>query len=97
WQPPVPQAFPAAGRDAIATLRVQIENLRVGGYASDYDAYLATQVATVLCGGDLDPNTLVDEPWFLQREREAFVHLLGQPKTQERIRTLLPNGKAVRN
>lgn len=97
WQPPVPQAFPAAGRDALATLRVQIENLRVGGYASDYDAYLATQVATVLCGGDLDPNTLVDEPWLLQRERDAFVHLLGQPKTQERIRTLLTNGKAVRN
>jgi 3-hydroxyacyl-CoA dehydrogenase len=86
-----------AGRDAIATLKAQLVNMRVGGYISDYDFHIAEQVATAICGGDVDPGSLVDEAWMLRLEREAFLGLLANPKTQERIAGLLQTGKPVRN
>jgi 3-hydroxyacyl-CoA dehydrogenase len=97
WRPPLAARFPVAGRDAIATLKAQLVNMRVGGYISDYDFHIAEQVATAICGGDVDPGSLVDEAWMLRLEREAFLGLLANPKTQERIAGLLQTGKPVRN
>lgn len=97
WRPPLPRRFPVAGRDGIATLKAQLVNMRVGGYISEYDFTVAEKIAHVLCGGDVDPGSLVDEDWMLRREREAFLALLDQPKTQERITGMLKTGKPVRN
>lgn len=97
WRPPLPARFPVAGRDGIATLKAQLVNMKVGGFISDYDFEVAEQVATVICGGDVDPGSLVDEAWILRLERQAFLHLLVQPKTQERIAGMLKTGKPVRN
>ncbi|MGB6103707.1 MAG: 3-hydroxyacyl-CoA dehydrogenase/enoyl-CoA hydratase family protein [Pusillimonas sp.] len=97
WRPPLPRRFPVAGRDGIATLTAQLVNMKVGGFISDHDFIVAEKVAQVMCGGDVDPGSWVDEAWMLAREREAFLHLLVQPKTQERIAGLLKTGKPVRN
>lgn len=97
WRPPIPRPFPVAGRDGIATLKAQLMNMKVGGYISDYDFHIAEHVATVLCGGDVDPGSLVDEQWMLELERRSFLALLQNPKTQERIMGMLNTGKPVRN
>src|SRR5206468_10480793 len=70
----------AAGRDVRAGLRAAIHQLKQGGYASDYDAYLSGCLAHILCGGDLSSGQWVDEQWFLDLERAAFVELAQQPK-----------------
>ncbi len=97
WRPPLPKTFPVAGRDGIATLKAQLLNMKVGGYISDYDYEVAEKVAYVICGGDVDPGSKVDEAWMLALEREAFLDLLVRPKTQERITGLLKTGKPIRN
>lgn len=97
WRAPLPARFPVAGRDAIATLKAQLLNMRVGGFISDYDYEVGGHIAHVICGGDVDPGSLVDEAWLLKLEREAFLALLVQPKTQERIAGILKTGKPVRN
>ncbi|CAM3364467.1 3-hydroxyacyl-CoA dehydrogenase [Bordetella sputigena] len=97
WRPPLPAPFPVAGTDGAATLAAQLVNLRDGGFISAYDYELARTVAHVICGGDVDPGTLVDEEWMLALERRAFLGLLGNPKTHERIMGMLKTGKPVRN
>lgn len=96
-RPPLPRPFPVAGRDALATLKGQLLNMKVGGFISDYDYVVAGEVADVLCGGDVDPGSLADEAWMLARERRAFLGLLGRPQTQERLMGFLKTGKPVRN
>ncbi len=97
WHPPLAQTFPVAGRDGAATLKAQLLNMKVGGFISEYDFVVAEKVAHVMCGGDVDPGSMVDEAWMLALEREAFLGLLGNPKTQERIAGILKTGKPVRN
>jgi len=97
WRPPLPGLFPVAGRDAIATLKAQLVNMRVGGFISEHDFTVAANVAHVICGGDVDPGSLVDDEWMLSLERQAFLGLLANPKTQERIMGFLKTGKPVRN
>ena len=58
---------------------------------------IAVRIATVLCGGEVDRGSLVDEAWLLRLEREHFVALAQMPKTQERIAHMLKTGKPLRN
>src|SRR5690606_8068386 len=97
WRAPMPQPFPVAGRDGIATLSAQLVNMQVGGFISEHDFHVAQTLLHVMCGGDLDPGERVDEGWMLAREREAFLGLLAHPKTQERIMGFVKTGKPVRN
>lgn len=97
WRPPLQRTFPVAGRDAIATLKVQLVNMQVGGFISAHDFTVAEKVAYVICGGDVDPGSLVDDEWMLSLERQAFLGLLADPKTQERIMGFVKTGKPVRN
>ena len=97
YRPPLARRYPVAGRDAIATLTAQLVNMKVGGYISGHDFTVARKVAHVICGGDVDPGSMVDDAWMLAQERAAFLHLLTEPKTQERIAGLLKTGKPVRN
>lgn len=97
WAPPMKARFAVAGRDGAATLKAQLVNMREGGYISEHDERLGSQIAEVLCGGDVDPGTEVDEAWILRLERKAFMRLLRNPKTQERILGMMNTGKPVRN
>ena len=97
WRPPLRRSFPVAGRSAMATIRAQLVNMRDGGFISAYDFKIASLIAEVVCGGDVDAGTLVTEEYLLALERKAFCHLIGQPKTHERILGMLNTGKPVRN
>ncbi|HXY05153.1 MAG TPA: 3-hydroxyacyl-CoA dehydrogenase/enoyl-CoA hydratase family protein [Burkholderiaceae bacterium] len=88
----------AAGRSVLATIKAgHLANMREGGHISAHDFYIASCVADVLCGGDVDAGALVDEQWFLDLERKHFVQLLGHPKSQERMMGMMQTGKPVRN
>jgi 3-hydroxyacyl-CoA dehydrogenase len=71
--------------------------MRDGGLISAHDYHLASCIADVMCGGDVDAGTLVDEEWFLNLERKHFEQLVAHPKSQERMMGLLQTGKPVRN
>jgi 3-hydroxyacyl-CoA dehydrogenase len=97
YRPPTPEPIYAAGRDALAALRVGVYMLREGGYISEYDAHVGGQLARVLSGGELSRPAWVD-PWtILDLEREAFLSLAGEPLTQARMWHLLQTGKPLRN
>ncbi len=97
WRPPVRAPFPVAGRNAIATIQGQLANMRDGGFISAHDFHLATLIAEVVCGGDVDGGSLVTEEYLHTLERDRFCGLLDHPKTQERIMGMLQTGKPVRN
>ncbi|KFN45255.1 3-hydroxyacyl-CoA dehydrogenase/enoyl-CoA hydratase family protein [Arenimonas composti] len=98
YRPPLPaRAISVAGDVGIATFRMMLENMREGRFISDHDYEVSRRIATVLCGGEVDRGSLVDEEWLLRLERENFVALAQMPKTQERIAYMLKNGKPLRN
>ncbi len=86
-----------AGREAIATLRLGARNLKLGGYISEYDEFVADKLINVIGGGDVTPGTIVDEQRLLDLEKEAFLSLCGEQKTQDRIQYMLMNNKPLRN
>jgi 3-hydroxyacyl-CoA dehydrogenase len=71
--------------------------MRDGGFISQHDFHIASLIANVVTGGDVDPGTLVNEDYLMSLERQAFCSLIEHPKTQERILGLLNTGKPVRN
>jgi 3-hydroxyacyl-CoA dehydrogenase len=97
YRPPHRRMFPVAGRSARATIQGQLVNLRDGGFASAHDFHIASLIANVVTGGDVDANTLVTEEYLMTLERQAFCELVQHPKTQERILGMLSTGKPVRN
>ncbi len=98
YRPPLPpSAIPVAGRTGIATLEMMLVNMRDGGFISAYDFEVSLAIARVLCGGDVEPGSLVDEKWLLDLERREFMTLLKNPKTQERVAHTLKTGKPLRN
>ena len=97
WRAPHKRLFPVAGRSGIATIRGSLVNMRDGGFISDHDQHIATLIAEVVCGGDVDAGTLVSEEYLMQLERKAFCSLIAHPKSQERILGMLSTGKPLRN
>ena len=97
WRAPLRAPFPVAGRNGIATMKAQLVALRDGGFASAHDYHIATLIAEVVCGGDVDAGSLVTEEYLMALERQRFVGLLDHAKTQERIMGMLQTGKPVRN
>ena len=97
WRAPRRALFPVAGRAGIATLTAQLVNMRDGGFISAHDFLLGRTIAEVMCGGDVDAGTMVDEEWIMGLERRAFTGLLTHPRTQERIMGMMQTGKPVRN
>ena len=90
-------AVPVAGKTGIATLEMMLVNMRDGGFISPYDFEIGLKVARVLCGGEVDAGSLVDERWLLELERAEFMALLRNDKTQARIAHTLATGKPLRN
>ena len=97
FTPNKPEQVWAAGRDAHAALLLGIEGFLEGGYASEYDAFIARKLAYVLTGGALSTPQWVDEQYILDLERQAFLDLIMEQKTQERIAYMLENNKPLRN
>ena len=97
WRAPHKRLFPVAGRDGRATIMGQLVNMRDGGFISQHDFHIASLIAGVVTGGDVDPGTLVSEEYLMTLERQAFCALIVHPKTQERILGMLNTGKPVRN
>ncbi|MCM3562661.1 3-hydroxyacyl-CoA dehydrogenase/enoyl-CoA hydratase family protein [Hydrogenophaga intermedia] len=97
YRAPHKRLFPVAGRSGKATVMGQLVNMRDGGFISQHDFHIATLIANVVTGGDVDPGTLVSEEYLMTLERQAFCALITNPKTQERILGMLNTGKPVRN
>jgi 3-hydroxyacyl-CoA dehydrogenase len=95
--PPRRTDIKVLGRPTRAAFESMAHNLKEGGYASAYDAYLAKRLAYVLTGGDIVGPTFVDEAYLLELEREVFMSLLGEKKTQERMTHMLLNKEPLRN
>ena len=97
YRAPARTLFPVAGRNAIATIKAQLANMRDGGFISAHDFHISALIADVVCGGDVDAGSLVSEEYLMALERKHFCALLDHPKTQERIMGMLQTGKPVRN
>jgi len=85
------------GEQFLAGAKLAIHMMVRGGYASEYDAHVGRKLANILAGGPLTAPQLVSEQYVLDLEREAFVSLCGEKKTQERIAHTLKTGKPLRN
>jgi 3-hydroxyacyl-CoA dehydrogenase len=97
WRAPLKRLFPGAGRNAKATIPGQLANMRDGGFITQHDFHISSQIADVVTGGDVDAGSLVSEEYLMALERKHFCGLLDNPKTQERIMGMLQTGKPVRN
>jgi 3-hydroxyacyl-CoA dehydrogenase len=97
YRPPMQKPVTVTGRYGWATIRAQLVNMRDGGFISAHDYKLGDMIAEIVSGGDVDQGSLVNEQWFLDMERKAFLELLSHPKTQERIMGMMQTGKPVRN
>ncbi len=97
YHPPAPAQIEVLGEEFLAAAKLAIHMLLRGEYISEYDAVVARKLAYVLAGGPLSSPQTVSEQYVLDLEREAFVSLCGQRKTQERIAHTLKTGKPLRN
>ncbi|MGC2620992.1 MAG: enoyl-CoA hydratase/isomerase family protein, partial [Acidobacteriaceae bacterium] len=89
--------IPAPGEPVLAALKLGVYMLRQGEYATDHDVVVANHLAAILCGGNVTPGTPISEQYLLDLERERFLALCGERKSQERIAHTLKTGKPLRN
>lgn len=97
YRPPLNSTFPVVGREGRARLQAGLVNWLEGGFISQHDYFLASEIASVLCGGDVNEGQYVDEAWILRLEKDAFMTLAANSLTQARIGHLLETGKPLRN
>jgi 3-hydroxyacyl-CoA dehydrogenase len=98
WHPPAPEKIYAGGRDMLAALRSGLALFASGGYITEYEhTHIGQKMIYVMSGGELSSPTWVTEQYILDLEREAFLSLCGEQKTQDRMFHMLETGKALRN
>ncbi|MFC4323553.1 3-hydroxyacyl-CoA dehydrogenase/enoyl-CoA hydratase family protein [Litchfieldia salsa] len=97
YQSPKRKKIPITGESGYAALLLGAQTMKYSGYISDHDLKIATKLANVIAGGKLPFGTLVDEQYLLDLEREAFLSLVGEPKSQARMQHMLVKGKPLRN
>ena len=97
FTPPRPTRFRLPGNDGVATMDMMLYGMQTQHQISEYDRYIGRKLATVLCGGDTTRSVLTTEETLLELEREAFLSLCGEEKTQERMQHMLMNNKPLRN
>ncbi|MBI5353858.1 MAG: enoyl-CoA hydratase/isomerase family protein [Chloroflexi bacterium] len=97
YRPPTPELIYAAGRDMYGAMKIGAWSFKEGKYITDYDSHIATKLAYVMAGGELSKPQWVSEQYILDLEREAFLSLCGEEKTQARMWSLLQTGKPLRN
>jgi len=92
-----PDMIPVMGESLMGIAHAVLYNMKHGNYMSDYDEHVTMKLAWVLSGGQCMEGTFVTEDAILDREREAFLSLSGEKKTQDRIMYMLKKGKPLRN
>jgi 3-hydroxyacyl-CoA dehydrogenase len=97
YQSPKREKVPVTGDSGYATLLLGAEAMFLSGYISEHDLKIAKKLAFVLAGGKVPFGTLVDEQYLLDLEREAFLSLVAEPKSQQRMQHMLVKGKPLRN
>lgn len=97
YQAPQPEKIPVVGDSGYAAMLLGAKNLHLSGYASEHDLKIAEKLAYVLSGGRVREGSFIDEQVMLDLEREAFLSLIAEPKTQMRMQHMLLKGKPLRN
>ncbi|MGX1901571.1 3-hydroxyacyl-CoA dehydrogenase NAD-binding domain-containing protein [Thermolongibacillus altinsuensis] len=97
YKPPIRKKIPVVGETGYATLLLGAQGMHLSGYISEHDLKIAKKLAYVIAGGKVPFGTEVDEQYLLDLEREAFLSLVGEPKTQARMQHMLVKGKPLRN
>ncbi|WP_243387780.1 3-hydroxyacyl-CoA dehydrogenase/enoyl-CoA hydratase family protein [Bacillus kexueae] len=97
YRAPVKKKIPVVGESGYATMLLGAQSMHLSGYASEHDLKIAKKLAYVLSGGKVPFGTEVDEEYLLEIEREAFLSLIGEPKSQQRMQHMLVKGKPLRN
>ncbi|MEH7418925.1 3-hydroxyacyl-CoA dehydrogenase NAD-binding domain-containing protein [Neobacillus drentensis] len=97
YKPRVRRKVPVVGETGYATLLLGAEAMRLSGYISEHDLKIAKKIAYVIAGGRVPFGTEVDEQYLLDLEREAFLSLIAEPKSQQRMQHMLVKGKPLRN
>ncbi len=97
YTPPLPKKLNLPGKEGLATLEMMLHNMKLTHWVSSHDEKIGRHLGRILTGGDTTINDPVDEQTILDLEREAFLSLCGEPKTQDRISYMLVNNKPLRN
>src|SRR5699024_4361729 len=97
YKPPKQEQIPVVGDPGYAAMLLGAKTMQFGGYASDHDVKIAEKLAYVLSGGRIKQGSVIDEQVMLDLEREAFLSLIGEPLTQQRMQHMLLKGKPLRN
>jgi 3-hydroxyacyl-CoA dehydrogenase len=97
FQPPRAKLIPVAGDGGRAAIKYMANTMRQGGFITEYEEFIAGKLAYILTGGDVLSGAMITEQGMLDLEREAFVGLCGEKKTQERITHMLKTNKPLRN
>ncbi len=97
YHPPAPKTYVLPGESGIATISMLVDTLVAGGFATEYDGFIARKLARVLCGGAGGAAAPVTEQQMLDLERETFISLCGEEKTLARMQHMLMNNKPLRN
>lgn len=97
FKPKIRKKIPVVGETGYATLLLGAESMYLSGFISEHDLKIAKKLAFVLAGGKVPYGTEVDEQYLLDLEREAFLSLVAEPKTQQRMQHMLVKGKPLRN
>jgi len=97
YKAPLREKVPVTGESGYATLLLGAEGMFLSGFISEHDLKIAKKLAYVLSGGKVPYGSLVDEQYLLDLEREAFLSLVAEPKSQARMQNMLVKGKPLRN
>jgi 3-hydroxyacyl-CoA dehydrogenase len=97
YQPPAKPKIKVMGNKGLSSLKLMLYIMHEAKYITDYDKVVAEKVAWVMSGGDLSEPQEVPEDYILKLEREAFLELLEDERTQARIEHMLKKGKPLRN
>ncbi|WP_299087588.1 3-hydroxyacyl-CoA dehydrogenase/enoyl-CoA hydratase family protein [uncultured Metabacillus sp.] len=97
YQPPIRKKVPVVGETGYATLLLGAQSMYLSGYISDHDLKIAKKLAYVIAGGKVPFGTEVDEQYLLNLEKEAFLSLVAEGKSQQRMQHMLVKGKPLRN
>lgn len=98
YRPPRPlEEIRVPGENTLSMIKLALWTMHESGYITEHDVTVSTKVAHVLCGGEVLADTKVSEQYLLDLEREAFLSLCGDPKSQARMQHMLTTGKPLRN
>ncbi|OCA81335.1 3-hydroxyacyl-CoA dehydrogenase/enoyl-CoA hydratase family protein [Pseudobacillus wudalianchiensis] len=97
YRAPRRKKVPVVGETGYAALLLGARSMLKSGFISEHDFKIASKLAYVIAGGKLPFGTEVEEDYLLDLEREAFLSLIAESKSQQRMQHMLVKGKPLRN